>query len=33
MPELPKVTDFSDLVKHSGVIKAVETFKKIIDYV
>jgi 5S rRNA maturation endonuclease (ribonuclease M5) len=33
MPELPKVTDFSDLVKHSGVEKAVETFKKIIDYV
>lgn len=33
IPELPGVTDFSDLVKHSGIEKAVEIFKKIIDYV
>jgi hypothetical protein len=33
VPQLPNVTDFSDLVKHIGVLKAVETFKKIINYV
>ena len=32
VPELPGVTDFSDLVKHLGVTKAVETFKTIINY-
>jgi 5S rRNA maturation endonuclease (ribonuclease M5) len=33
VPELPGVTDFSDLVKALGIQKAVETFKQILAYV